>query len=66
MTNNTERLLKIFKRIGHGEVKIRIENGEPVSLPPQVIEKSFGDISNLNIIEKSIDLTRGDKNDKLS
>lgn len=60
MTNNIEKLLKIFKRIGHGEIRIRLENGEPVSIPPQVIEKSFGEISNLNVIDKSIDLTNGE------
>lgn len=55
---NIEKLLKIFKRIGHGEIRIKIENGEPVSIPPQVIEKSFGEINNINIIDKAIDLTK--------
>jgi len=56
--NNIEKLLKIFKKIGHGEIRIKIENGEPVSIPPQVIEKSFGEISNMNVIDKAIDLTK--------
>ena len=58
MANNIDKLKQIFKRIGHGEIRVRIENGEPVSIPPQVIEKSFGEISNLNVIDKSIDLTK--------
>jgi hypothetical protein len=60
MSNNIEKLKAIMRKIGHGELRIKIENGEPVSIPPQVIEKSFGEISNLNVIDKSIDLTKGE------
>jgi hypothetical protein len=58
MGNNIERLKQIFKKIGHGEIRIKIENGEPVSIPPQVVEKSFGEINNVTIIDKAIDLTK--------
>ena len=58
MVNNIERLKALMKKIGHGEIRIKIENGEPVSIPPQVVEKSFGEINNVTIIDKSIDLTK--------
>ena len=58
MSNNIERLLKIFKRIGHGEIRIRIENGEVVCIPAQVIEKTVGQISEIKVINKVIDLTK--------
>lgn len=58
MANNIERLKQILKKIGHGEIRIKIENGEPVSIPPQVVEKSFGEINNVTIIDKAIDLTK--------
>lgn len=60
MANNIERLKQLFKKIGHGEIRIKIENGEPVCIPPQVVEKSFGEINNVTIIDKAIDLTKGE------
>ena len=58
MANNIERLKTLMKKIGHGELRIKIENGEPVSVPPQVVEKSFGDVDNIMIIKQSVDLTK--------
>lgn len=58
MSNNIERLRKILKDIGHGEMRLKIENGEPVCVPAQVIEKSIGQISDIKVINKSIDLTK--------
>lgn len=58
MANNIERLKAILKEIGHGEVKIKIENGEPVCIPAQVIEKKIGQISDIKVINKAIDLTK--------
>lgn len=58
MANNIERLKALMKKIGHGELRIKIENGEPVSVPPQVVEKAFGDVDNIVIIKQSVDLTK--------
>jgi hypothetical protein len=63
MSNNIERLRLLFKKIGYGEIRIKIENGEPVCLPAQVIEKGIGKITEIKVINKSIDLTKDDSNE---
>lgn len=55
---NWDKLKLVFKQINHGQVKVKIENGEPVCVPPQVIMKIKGDKSSIKVVKKTIDLTR--------
>ncbi|MFX0084347.1 MAG: hypothetical protein ACFFAU_01635 [Candidatus Hodarchaeota archaeon] len=52
------KLIKIFKLIQFGEVKIKIENGQPVSISSQAILSGKGDKARVKLIRKTIDLTK--------
>lgn len=53
-----KNLIAFMKREGYGEVKIKFQNGIPVSIPMQVIRRTNRDGSvTYTEVNKSIDLT---------
>ena len=52
-------LKKIIQKIKHGTIKVKIENGQPVFLPPQTMLRQKKDgVTEHKSIDEGIDLTK--------
>lgn len=59
LSKNWQRLIDFVKREKFGEVKVKIQDGVPVSLPQQLVVRTNPDGSiTTTEISKAIDLTK--------